>query len=91
MHVPIEIFMVHSYNKQQNENLHLNDYHLCHGQQVLGKKSKQAESECPLQQEVTEVTIEVRTLWEEEICTSINWGSLNSQLSTILGLPYLWK
>lgn len=55
MHVPIEIFMVHSYNKQQNENLHLNDYHLCHGQQVLGKKSKQAESECPLQQDVTEV------------------------------------
>lgn len=64
---------------------------ICHGQQVLGKKSKQAESECPLQQDVTEVTIEVRTLWEEEICTTINWGSLNSQLSTILGLPYLWK
>lgn len=53
MHVPIDIFMVY---------LHLNDYHLCHGQQVLGKKSKQAESECPLQQDVTEVTIEVRTL-----------------------------
>lgn len=64
---------------------------ICHGQQVLGKKSKQAESECPLQQDVTEVTIEVRTLWEGEICTAINWGSLNSQLSTILGLPYLWK
>lgn len=87
----LKYFIVHSYNKQQNENLQLNNYHVCHIQQVLGKKSKQAESECPLQQDVTEVTIEVRTLWEEEICTTINWGSLNSQLSTILGLPYLWK
>lgn len=58
----LKYFIVHSYNKQQNENLQLNDYHVCHGQQVLGKKSKQAESECPLQQDVTEVTIEVRTL-----------------------------
>lgn len=45
---------------------------ICHWQQVLGKKSKQAESECPLQQDVTEVTIEVRTLWEGEIFTAIN-------------------
>lgn len=58
----LKYFIVHSYNKQQNENLQLNNYHVCHGQQVLGKKSKQAESECPLQQDVTEVTIEVRTL-----------------------------
>lgn len=58
----LKYFIVHSYNKQQNENLQLNNYHVCHIQQVLGKKSKPAESECPLQQDVTEVTIEVRTL-----------------------------